>query len=260
MLLTPQLFPQVIPWIFLVITIISTFVKPRLWPLLLGGTLVTGIIYNTIDIVGITCITIFLAMPFYTNKTPNKSIKAVISALVIISCIALAAHLIPGFNNFQVLSNATKGIHSTPFSLYLNFDKPLILFILLLLYPAILINNKPVTLFKKLNSLRLSAIVVFSFILLFGLATLLSLINYEPQLPSWWLLFALNNLLLTCVVEEVFFRGFIQQKLANLLNPLSGLIIASFLFGIAHYSGGFNYVIVATLAGFFIWFRLFTYR
>jgi len=262
MSLTQDLFPSVTPWLFLVITLITAFVKPKLWTLGLVCTLISGLFYNAIDLVGLGVITLLLAMSYYANKIStkpsnnasnklwNRRIKTVITALVIISCIALAAHLLPGFNNLQVLSNVEKSINSMPFTLYLNFDKPMILFALLVLYPALLISKKPITLFKAQNSLRLSALVMLVFILLFSLAILLSLIKYDPQLPSWWWLFALNNLLLTCIIEEVFFRGFIQQKLTSLINPLAGLILTSLLFGIAHFSGGYNFVIVATLAGF----------
>jgi membrane protease YdiL (CAAX protease family) len=259
---TQDLFPSVTPWLFLVITLITAFVKPKLWPFGLVCTLISGLFYNAIDLVGLGVVTLLLAMSYYANKIStkpssnpsnklwNRRINTVITALVIISCIALAAHLLPGFNNLQVLNNVEKSINSMPFTLYVNFDKPMILFVLLLLSPALLISQKPITLFKAHNSLRLSALVVLVFILLFSLAILLSLIKYDPQLPSWWWLFALNNLLLTCIIEEVFFRGFIQQRLTRLINPLTGLILTSLLFGIAHFSGGFNFVLVATLAGF----------
>ncbi len=262
MLLTQDLFPSVIPWLFLILTIITAFVKPKLWPLGLIITLISGLFYNAIDLVGLGVVTLLLAMSYYANKIStkpssnpsnklwNRRINTVITTLVIISCIALAAHVLPGFNNLQVLSNVEKSINSMPFTLYLNFDKPMILFALLVLYPALLISKKPITLFKAHNRSRLSALVVLVFILLFSLAILLSLIKYDPQLPNWWWLFALNNLLLTCIIEEVFFRGFIQQKLTSLINPLAGLILTSLLFGIAHFSGGYNFVILATLAGF----------
>ncbi|PKH87866.1 CPBP family intramembrane glutamic endopeptidase [Colwellia sp. Bg11-28] len=262
MLFTQDLFPSVTPWLFLVITLITAFVKPKLWPFGLVCTLISGLFYNAIDLVGLGVVTLLLAMSYYakkistkpssnpSNKLWNRRINTVITALVIISCIALAAHLLPGFNNLQVLNDVEKSINSMPFTLYLNFDKPMILFVLLMLSPALLISQKPITLSKAHNSLRLSALVVLVFILLFSLAILLSLIKYDPQLPSWWWLFALNNLLLTCIIEEVFFRGFIQQKLTKLINPLTGLILTSLLFGIAHFSGGFNYMLVATLAGF----------
>ena len=259
---TQDLFPSVTPWLFLVISLITAFVKPKLWPFGLVCTLISGLFYNAIDLVGLGVVTLLLGMSYYANKIStkpssnpsnklwNRRINTVITALVIVSCIALAAHLLPGFNNLQVLSNVEKSINSMPFTLYLNFDKPMILFVLLMLSPALLISQKPIILFKAHNSLRLSALVVLVFILLFSLAILLSLIKYDPQLPSWWWLFALNNLLLTCIIEEVFFRGFIQQKLTRLINPLTGLILTSLLFGIAHFSGGFNYMLVATLAGF----------
>ncbi len=259
---TQDLFPSVTPWLFLVITLITAFVKTKLWPFGLVITLISGLFYNAIDLVGLGVVTLLLVMSYYANKISNKPssnpsiklwnrrINTVITALVIITCIALAAHLLPGFNNFQVLNNVEKSINSMPFTLYLNFDKPMILFVLLMLSPALLISQKPIILFKAHNSLRLSALVVLVFILLFSLAIFFSLIKYDPQLPNWWWLFALNNLLLTCIIEEVFFRGFIQQRLTSLINPLTGLILTSLLFGIAHFSGGFHYVLLATLAGF----------
>ncbi len=250
MLLTQDLFPQTLPWIFLVITIITAFVKPRLWLFLLGGTLVTGLFYNVIDGVGIGSIVFLLAISFYANKLSNSVTKTLITVFIIISCIALAAHLMPGFNNLLVLSEVTKSSDSTPFTMYLNFDKPLIIFVLLMLYPAVLLNKKGVSLFNDDNNLCSFALVVLTFVIIFSFAIFLSLIKYDPTLPSWWWLFGLNNLLLTCIVEEVFFRGVIQQKLGTLFNPFVGLILTSFLFGITHFSGGLNYVFIATLAGF----------
>jgi len=258
MLLTPDLFPSLMPWLFLVITIITAFVKPKLWPISLLCTLIAGLIYNAIDLVALGVITLLFTMSFYAGKLSSpesnnpryQKAKGLITTLVTISCIALAAHVLPGFNNLQVLDDAQKSVNSVPFSLYLNFDKPMVLFILLILYPTVLMNKPEVTLFKIVNKSRLSAVVLASFIIIFSFATLFSLITVEPQLPSWWWLFALNNLLLTCVIEEVFFRGFIQNKLTSLFSPIVGLIVASLLFGIAHFAGGFSYVLVATMAGF----------
>jgi len=258
MLLTPDLFPSLTPWLFLVITIITAFVKPKLWPIGLFSTLIAGIVYNAIDLVGLGVITLLFTMSFYTSKLSCSAsnnpwyqrAKVLITALVITSCIALAAHLLPGFNNLQVLDDVEKSVNSVPFSLYLNFDKPMVLFILLMLYPTILMNKTEITLFKIVKKIRLSAVVLASFIIIFSLAILFSLIIVEPQLPSWWWLFALNNILLTCVIEEVFFRGFIQNKLTKLFSPIVGFIVASLLFGIAHFSGGLGYVLIATLAGF----------
>ena len=250
MLLTQDLFPQVLPWLFLVITLITAFVKPKLWPFGLVCTLISGLFYNAIDGVGIGSIVFLLAISFYANKLSNSVTKTLITVFIIISCIALAAHLIPGFNTLLVFSAVTKSSPNAPFTMYLNFDKPLIIFVLLMLYPAVLLNKKEVSLFNNESNFFFISLVALTFGIIFSLAIFLSLIKYDPNLPSWWWLLALNNLLLTCIVEEVFFRGVIQKKLCTLLTPLVGLVCASFLFGIAHFSGGFNYVIVATLSGF----------
>jgi len=257
MLLTQALFSSLTPWLFLAITISCAFIKPRLWPISLFCTLIAGLFYNAIDLVGLGVITLLFTMSFYASKPSTTSshnlwyqrAKVLITGLVIMSCIALAAHLLPGFNNLQVLNNVEKTINSVPFTLYFNFDKPMILFILLMLFPTVLMNKQAIHLFKIENKRRLTTVIAISFIVIFTLANLFSLITIDPQLPSWWWLFALNNLLLTCVIEEVFFRGFIQQKLTSKFNPFVGLIVASLLFGIAHFAGGLNYVVVATLAG-----------
>ncbi len=66
---------------------------------------------------------------------------------------------------------------------------------------------------------------------------------------------ALNNLFFTCVSEEAFFRGFLQRNLCKILQEykhrhILSLTTVSTLFGLAHFAGGYKYVILATMAGF----------
>jgi membrane protease YdiL (CAAX protease family) len=68
-------------------------------------------------------------------------------------------------------------------------------------------------------------------------------------LPHWWWLFALNNLLFTCVAEEALFRGFLQQGIAAHSRRWLGVLVASLLFGAAHLAGGPLLVLFAALAG-----------
>jgi len=250
MLNTSFILPQLFPWIILAFTIVSAFIKPKIWPYGLVATLAVGFFYNAIDLMGIGIVTGLYALAFLAQKSSNQLINYSLGTLVIISCLALAAHLLPGFNNLLMLDNVNKSINSDVFTLYLNFDKPMILFALIILFPTLLVNNSPVILFRKFNFGQLSLITLIMLIIIFSCAFSFSLIDYEPIIPTWWWLFALNNLLLTCVVEEVFFRGFIQQKLTDKFNPYIGLIAASLIFGIAHFAGGAHYIIVATIAGF----------
>lgn len=240
---------QIIPWLCLIFTIFLAFIKPKFWPYGSLITLVVGFVFGVVDIFGVAALSALFALSYGVNKLSNKIIRGTFTTLVIVGCIALAAHLLPGFNNLLVLDDVQKSINSIGFTMYLNFDKPMILFALLLLYPSILAQNK-ITTEKPLIGAKQIAFVILAITVIFVLAFILKLIKPEPSIPSWWWLFALNNLLLTCVAEEAFFRGYIQQKVTKIFTPIIGICLASVLFGVAHFAGGVGYVIVATLAGF----------
>ncbi len=76
---------------------------------------------------------------------------------------------------------------------------------------------------------------------------------FEPKLPDILLIWMINNFFFICFSEEVFFRGFIQRTLQNLLpkQQMLALVIASLIFGVAHFQGGLTYVILSSTCGFF---------
>ncbi|WP_462169841.1 lysostaphin resistance A-like protein [Pseudoalteromonas xiamenensis] len=133
--------------------------------------------------------------------------------------------------------------------MYLNFDKALVLFILAGLYPFLFDKQVSVSNETLGISPRSKLILILLFGSIFPLAMKLELIELEMGLPSWWWLFALNNLLITCTVEEAFFRGALQGQVLNRFGAVSALLISSVLFGAAHFAGGLEYVLVATIAG-----------
>lgn len=163
-------------------------------------------------------------------------------ALVLIWAIALTLHLIPGFDNLRVLDKVQAGPASVPFTLYLNLDKPLLFFGLLLAWPALL-GPGGVIQWRKLALLSLPLAT------LLPLAWQLGALRPEVGLPHWWWLFALNNLLFTCVAEEALFRGFIQQAITLRSRAWVGILVASLLFGAAHLAGGPLLMLFAALAG-----------
>ncbi|MBO2605011.1 CPBP family intramembrane metalloprotease [Shewanella algae] len=165
--------------------------------------------------------------------------------LILLSAVALTVHLLPGFDNLKLLDKVQASSGSTPFSMYLNLDKPLSLFLLLLAWP--LVAGTPTSLPRR--KIILLALLFAATPALLGLASLSGAINWDPKLPGWWWLFALNNLLLTCVAEEVLFRGALQQYLVKRGGALLGVTLASVLFGLAHLAGGWTLVLFAALAG-----------
>ncbi|MBB1312011.1 MULTISPECIES: CPBP family intramembrane glutamic endopeptidase [Aliivibrio] len=229
-------------WLPLALAIALAFIQQTKVSLgLLGLTLVGALIEQRLTVSGLVGMLVGL---FVAYRAPSLERKWQIGAyaFIFVWCVALFLHLIPGFTNAKVLDAVVSGPLSIPFTMYLNLDKPFIFFGLLLAYPAIL--GSKATFNKK--AILLTAIPLFS---LLPMAWGLGALKPEFSLPSWWWLFALNNLLLTCVAEEAFFRGFVQQSLSKRFGWIVGIAIASVLFGLAHIGGGLLLVAFATLAG-----------
>ncbi len=163
-------------------------------------------------------------------------------ALLILWCLAMGAHLLPGFQNLKVLDQVQAGAASTSFTMHLNLDKPMVFFAVLLAWPGMLYSAIPTKTFPLLAGLLL-----LPGLFLLGLA--LGAIQPEFSIPPWWLVFALSNLFLTCLTEEAFFRGYLQSAITSRLGTLGGVFAASLLFGLAHFGGGPALVIFASILG-----------
>lgn len=158
--------------------------------------------------------------------------------------VALVLHLLPGFNNPRILDAITVGPQSMPFSMYFNFDKALVPFVLLTGMSTLFVT-KPVS---KAGAARW-AILVLSVPALLLLAVALGGLKIEPHAPHWFAQFALANVFFVSLAEEALFRGYLQQRLAQICHPIAALLIASVIFGLMHYAGGVLLIIFATLAG-----------
>jgi membrane protease YdiL (CAAX protease family) len=87
-----------------------------------------------------------------------------------------------------------------------------------------------------------------------GCATALGVISFDPKWPAAPWAFLAVNLLFTCVAEEAFFRGLIQERLAT-IRPESGavakaaVVASASLFAAAHLPGGTVQAALAGMAG-----------
>lgn len=177
-------------------------------------------------------------------RTPALSPRWATMARValIVWSLALTLHFITGFSNLKVLDKVLAGPGSVPFNMYLNLDKPLLIFALLLAFPTLLGKG-------GIIRWRPLALLILPLAALFGIAWQLGALRPEVGLPHWWWLFALNNLLFTCVAEEALFRGAIQQELASRSKPWFAIVASALLFGAIHLPGGPLLALFATLAG-----------
>ena len=234
--------PDTLIWLALGLAVLLCLARQqRSGLILLGVALLTALWLERLSPVAAL---VSLAGLLLAWRTPGLSQpwRGVALTLLLLWAMALTLHLVPGFDNFKVLDRVQAGPASVPFTLYLNLDKPLIFFGLLLAWPALLGPGGTMR-------WRPLALLMLPLATLLLLAWQLGALKPEVGLPHWWWLFAVNNLVFTCVAEEALFRGLIQQGVASRSKPWLGLLVASLLFGAAHLAGGPLLVLFAALAG-----------
>jgi uncharacterized protein len=173
--------------------------------------------------------------------------------LFIALALGLSLHWLPGFHNPRVIGPERFTPTALPFTMYLNLDKPLIGFWLLLALPWI---HAPQGMPRSLpHTLRTGgACLLITTSVCMGLAVVLGLVTWEPKLPATSWLWLLNNLLLVTLAEEALFRGYLQGGIRQLLQgqryaDALAIAVTALLFGLAHAASGERMIVLAGIAG-----------
>ncbi|MGJ3354552.1 lysostaphin resistance A-like protein [Providencia sp. Je.9.19] len=191
----------------------------------------------------LTFIVIIGGIHFYFKH--NLILKISSEIILIVCAVGLFIHLFPGFNNTKYLDKVIVGPQSSPFSMYFNFDKALIPFILLACLPT-LFSSRP----TKTATWRQWGLLVIAVPILLLVATFAGGLGFELHFPTWLPAFILCNLFFVSLAEEALFRGYLQQRLTLWLgSPYLALILSALLFGGLHFTGGPLLILFATLSG-----------
>jgi membrane protease YdiL (CAAX protease family) len=178
------------------------------------------------------------------GRARSKGPRWCLNVLVVLWCLVLAHHRLPGIHNPLVWSGALSP-SSAEYRLFWNLDKAfaaLYLFELVQRRPA----PAPDRRLLGLGALALAAAMV--------VACSSGLTGPDPKWSSAFLWWAPANLLLVVLPEETLFRFLVQDRLEARLQsrswgPAAALVLASLLFGLAHIQGSWRYVIAASAAG-----------
>lgn len=177
------------------------------------------------------------------------ALRAAGHALFVTLAVLLFLHWLPGFHNPLVIPRAALTPDAVPFGMYLNLDKPLVAFwVVLAAAPAMAGANPRATLTAALGACAAAVVVCL------GLALALGVVGWAPKWPDSGWLWLINNALLVTLAEEALFRGYVQQRLARCWRDrpwgaTAALLVAALLFGLAHYAGGWQWVLLAGVAG-----------
>lgn len=233
---------------------VPSFKKIPLWSVSLLISVVFGLVSQRIDLIGLVFILLLGCATLCLNNKKIPITVRVLSAIVLFVLglgLGLAGmHLLPGFQNLRVLNNVYISSNGIPFSLYLNFDKTIVgIFILGILHQRITTRAEWCDMFRTMAPRALLvmfivAVLSFSF----------KFVWFDPKLSDALPIWVVTNLLFVCLAEEGFFRGFIQKYLCLILQRVRygnviAIIVASVLFGLSHFMGGMQYVLLATIAG-----------
>ncbi len=231
--------------------IITLWIPPRrLWVVLFLIASGCAVAAGRLSGPGIVAIALFGAACWQSQQGRAPGRRLAGSAVALGFGAALMLHVVPGFQGWLVAPGVRLSPDSLPFSLYLNFDKPLIGLFLLGASGSLMTSVEG---WKRILPSTLRMLAAALGIALGGMF-LLNYASWDPKLPPLFALWAPRNLLFTCVAEEAFFRlliqGGLQQAWArHRWGAPAAWMTASILFGLAHAAGGWPYVVLATLAG-----------
>lgn len=179
----------------------------------------------------------------------SPAARAAGHALFLALAALLFLHLLPGFHNPLVIAPVPLSADAVPFGMYLNMDKPLVAFwVVLALAPPMTAANPRATWAAAILACAAAVLVCL------GCALALGVVGWAPKWPASGWIWLINNALLVTLAEEALFRGYVQQRLSawwshRAWGAWAALAVAAVLFGLAHYAGGWQWMLLAGLAG-----------
>lgn len=221
------------------------------WIAFFCAALAAGVIAGFVTWAGVAGLGIFALCAYLASHSETQRLRRIIfTILTVLLALALALHALPGFNNPVLVENIQFSADAMPFTQNASFDKAAAGLIML----ALLCKRASHVADWREIALRSFAVAVMTTVAV--IATAISIGYVKPDVKfSWYApIFLVTNLLFTCVAEEAFFRGFLQERLSKVLpssrvGAVSAVLCSALLFGVAHFGGGFHLVFLATLGG-----------
>lgn len=221
------------------------------WSSLFLGAIVVAAIIGVLTPLALIGLGLFCLCAYLGRLSqPHKAQRILFSILAAVLALALAMHRLPGFNNPVIISKLILSSGAPAFTQYANFDKGAAG---LLLLAFMCRRTKSLAELGKLLK-QTWPVAAITGIAVLGLGMLVGYVQPDFKIPQITPLFLVVNVLFAVIAEEVFFRGFLQDRLGVALAGFRygkqiALLCSALLFGLVHVAGGPTFVLLATLSG-----------
>ncbi|MDP2245067.1 CPBP family intramembrane glutamic endopeptidase [Pseudomonas sp.] len=163
-------------------------------------------------------------------------------SLSLLTSIALAAHLVPGFAPWPLSTPRQISSDAAPYAVRLSWDKLLVGLTLLAWW-----LGQPHM--RATQPQRAWAVALLTLAGVPLLALALDLVGWQPKWPEELWLWLAVNLGVAVLAEELLFRGLLQTRLVSWLGIWPGILLTALLFGAVHAPFSPLFAIVAGVAG-----------
>ena len=237
----------------LLLAVLMLWLAPWIWRIAVGAAVVGGYAAGFMHGPAALWLVVLTASAWWLHTSDGWRRAAWVTVTAALGLL-LGLHALPGFSNPVILRDLVMADSARPYSQYINFDKTL---------AGILFLGcsgwTPIRSTAEWNAaLRRGApIMCVTVVVAMAAALAIGSVRFDPRWPAVFAVWAPINLLTTCLSEEAFFRGLLQREgrrgLSRALGPRQAVAVAvalsASLFGLAHLAGGWQYVVVASLAG-----------
>lgn len=252
---------MVLTYILLALSVLSVWMKDvkiatysmSIWVFMLAAAMLSGVINHYAEWVGVAWIASFGLLCYLTKYTaPFRWMRGIHLILIAVMALLIAMNQLPGFYNPAIVTDMRLTADGLPFTHRLHMNGIPVGIILLANF-----GNPAKSWNEWLFILRQSVpIILVTLFVMFGCGVLINYVSIDVKFVPYTLVFFMSNLLFTCVIEESFFRGFLQENFSRYManwkyGAALSIALAGLLFGLAHFKGGLLYVGLAILAGLF---------
>lgn len=220
--------------------------------LLAAASLAAGLHAGLVNARALAAAVALVALAAASRAARQPGPRRVLAGAALLLAFALGLHLVPGFSPIVVVDGVQVSPNAAPLRFSVSLDAGLAGLVIVLCF-----CRRCRTPAQAGEALRRAAPVALgTAALVLGLAWAAGVVRPDVKWPAFAAAWLLKMLLWTCVLEEGFFRGVVQERLAA-WAPIARrpalaalpVAVAAGLFGAAHGPGGAGYAALATLAG-----------